>query len=87
MIQTNGNWWIEDGNSESPSLTGTWMDITTLDGKEINNQNINKYLKTQKKDLMKNRINNQFGFKGVEIIHSDQFKLGTKIFKIELINM
>lgn len=39
------------------------------------------------KDELESRAKSQFGFKGVELRHSDQFKVGTKIFEIDLNGM
>jgi hypothetical protein len=62
-------------------LTGTWVDITTFG---IYKQ---EYAHLQPKDFLFGRRNMESGFKGVELRNLDQFKVGTKIFEIQLINI
>ena len=71
----NGDWWIKDGDNNVGSLTGTWVDISSIKGQEKFSDEINK-------DLLEKRIHMKFDFKGIELKEKDQFKVGSKIFEI-----
>lgn len=52
------------------SLTGTWVDIATIQ------------TQTKIKDNLEQRNHQKFDFKGIELDEKDQFKVGSKIFEI-----